>query len=923
MTMNPEPNLSADSSSPDQMEESIASLEQAAETMVEIDNKLMNGFRDLLNRYRDELSTDITEIAKGLKISRPLLTEFMNRTGGRNDLPLTPGKIYHLHATLTRTEKLYKKRRTKKSDKPIDSEKPIDSRTKSQKAREKLKEDGADEMLMIAGYLPRTLKMLPVSSQQYSQLSFISFLHEGRPLNPDLFAQIIKQEMDRAQLEDLNPASPIIQTDRILIDRLNDTYWLEEVRESVKTKYEKAIKIAEIAEKGRSRSEKIALFKSILYNQLSESEGIPVKLRVTKIEYISLSLAWPKEDDYNFSELLTKIKDIEIDSERMLGMFDREKIVTDDQKKTPFPIYPVLRTIVTCEYKNQEINLEYVSRGTHTAASIQAVAINLGFHKYISTINVDVKWLGENMKSLVSAIVKIGNDRKRLVSGEWVSSDLLHTIVQATIAAGRKWICQKFENRLSIENYENIIKSTAKIRIDFYENRLIFDRYDFDNKEDSINQFKQINDLAIEWLVELDRYPEDLRNNFSSNFYRVYILSKLYMLQYYNMQVDHKECHRLIREIDLEFYKNITDYDKILVAAKIGLAVEKIAYNISFGIPYKSEKLLENTIDSLLAQDLLNSEDDILDRLKQIDRRIEIDVKQYIEDTKYFSDPGYDIHYSLGSYYLATSRLLFFIGKTEEQFKSAFNRSMQAAYYFQRIGLSRKVQRSIVLAGRISIRIQTEQSKKQAKQCKVLSEALLKQSIIDLNLPPNDTELSLSLKSRLNLLEGEYEKATTVDNSKIFMYYLKSLRGSLWLGLNRHLANILYMLSNHIEKLDIFEIDRGIKQVFPEFFLENLKEKDDKKVNRFSPNQIKFFTEDLTKNSKNQIAPKIVRDLIQMYDPSSRKLTNIDIAKKLKALSCDIWNNWNRNATGDENSSHPFVSKIKEGTFLDEIKLKR
>jgi hypothetical protein len=95
MTMNPDPNLSADLHSPDQMEESATGSDPVSQEMIDIDDQLMNNFRDLLNRYRDELSTDITEMARGLKISRPLLSGFINKTGGRNDLPLTPGKVYH------------------------------------------------------------------------------------------------------------------------------------------------------------------------------------------------------------------------------------------------------------------------------------------------------------------------------------------------------------------------------------------------------------------------------------------------------------------------------------------------------------------------------------------------------------------------------------------------------------------------------------------------------------------------------------------------------------------------------------------------------------------------------------------------------------------------------------------------------------
>jgi hypothetical protein len=910
MTTSPDLNLSADLSSLDQIKEII---DPDIQEMIDTDNRLMDNFRALLNRYRDELATDITEMAKGLKISRPLLSDFMNKTEGRNDLPLTPGKIYHLHATLTQTEKLSKKRRTNKSGKQIDPGESIDEiRTKSQAARDKLKRDGLDEMLMTAGYLPRTLKLVPVSPQQYSQLSFISFLYKGRPLNPDLFSQVVQQEIDRTEIESRNQSFSENLTDQVLIDRLDDAYWLEEqTRKLVETKYKKAIKTAA---DGRNRTEKIALFKSVFYNQLSESEGISLNLRVTKIEYISLSLSWPKKDSNGFSELLNTIEDITTNSEIALGTFDEEEL--DNQNKKRKTIYPVLRTIVTCEYNDQqdvqqEINLEFISRGTHIAAAIHAVALNMGFSQHISSINVDVKWLGEDMKSLVSAIVKIGDDKNKLASGEWVSSDLLLTIIQATISAGKKWMNQKVEFNLGY--YENIFRKIAEIRIDLYENRAVFDKYDFENRKGSINQFKKINSQATEWIGRLKKHPMDLldlQNAFLNNFYRAYFLSKLYMLHHYSNQVNHKECYRLIKEIDAELYNDPMKGDKSSIPIKIELVAEKIAYNISFGIPYLGSDVPEDVIDTLLTGNLLDGEKYIINDLEKLDSEISSEVIKYIDKKKPLSDPGYDIHYSLGLYYFTTSRLLFYRGKTEEEFESAFNRSIQAAYYFQRIGLSRKVQRSIILAGRISLRVPTEYNKKRSKQCELLSKFLMKQSTIDLNIPDDDSDVSLSLRSRLNLLEGEYIKATTDNNQEIFTYYLRSLRGSLWLGLNRHLADTLYMMSKHIQELKVEELKSSIKVVFRELFPENSTGES------FTPSQIIAFTKIFTKNAgENPSAGNIVRQLFDMYRPSEEP--NIpEIANKLRNLSYDTWNSWHHNSTGDENSSHPFADEIRDDIFL-------
>jgi hypothetical protein len=865
-----------------------------------IDEPFMNDFRELLKRYMKYLSTDISEIAQGLDLSRPLITDFIN--GDRNHLPLSPGRVCYLYQTLIQTESLCKKRRFLNTEKNIK-----EARIEATKNREQLKKNGADELLIAAGFQPERLKMVPTSIQQYPQLSFLSFLYEGRPLSQEVFSHIIKKQMDRLVNDEndsnkstkKNPQVGVYTPNEVLKRKLIESPWITQNKKiAIDAEYNKIIELAEKKEEDLTPSEIAGLFKSVMNNQLVTREG-DVEINIARIDRVPLSLVWTVQEDDLANDLLEKIHEI--------GDIC-EKDLSSKQSKTLISDYPITKTTVKIIYDKEEIVFECVSKGTPVSTAISSVAQNMGFRHVISTLKVDMTWLGRDVRSLINTVVTMGdsNSYNELTSGESVSSDLLQSLLQALVIAGKKWVHKKLDSDFSASDYKSIIKMNAKLRADFYKIRLRFDQYDFDDNPTDVREFDDIDKKAEQYLTQYESYnPKQILNTFIYNFRRISILSKLYQLHHWNVQVDHDNCIRLIEEIEniLSLGKQPeSEREGFLIPSMIYLVVEKIAYNLSFGTPFvkRSEgQYEEEMINYLLTNNLLEIKE-LGDIFERIDNIIEENIKKYVERDSCSNDLGYDIYHSLGSYHSIVGRVLFYIGENRHDLNSAFDRFLKAAYYFQKIGLSRKVQRSLTLAGRVKVRIK---DKKVVRQCEELSDHLLKESATTFTMF-NDSNFISSIDSRLNLLRGRRSLIIDRNREECFRYCLKSLKGSLWLGLNRHIVDIIYTISECVEGLGDEEIREIFKSLLPEIW--QCTELSD---------MYKLLIRGKS-NNKNEIVKGVINELFKGKEQS---LSQGKISETLRKASANIWNEWYWKAIGRKEGEHPLALKIVSGKFLQEI----
>jgi hypothetical protein len=890
----------------------------------EREKQFMDGFRKLLERYEKELFIINKEFTDGLGIQNDKFKDFMEKRIDR--IPLSISSIINLHQELINIEDLPKRRHGEKHDKNI----PIGELRKSAiDARDKLRADGPDLLLITAGFQPLNLKMVAVSHQQHSQLSFISVLYKDRPFSQDLFFQITDREIDRLKLIDENkdrnnntkPQKYISSADdkldgenkdNILLNRLKDSLWIYgETEESILKKYERAI--FTINKDKLSSHEAVGLFTSLMNNELNKEEEINFRLKVIGVERTPLTISWDSDITDRFPKLWESIQKNARKCEEYLGN------PVSENKHIIYATHPVTRTIITCEYEGKELKLHHISTGTHSRTAISAISLNMGFHHLIPNIKVNIKCFTEDIKSLVKVSVTLKEAKEddkinRSTSGDWVSSDLHQSLLQALIVASKKWLKDKINSEEKVEKYKLILKETAVIRSDFYKNRLVFDQYDFNDSNSSIDSFIEIQGRANRGTELLDVFKSTLPNDekkiwnyFSSNFHRIAIGSELYKLHHYNVQCNHDECIKSFQMIEQNLNKFNEDDPEILIPSKISLEAEKIFYNISFGVNYPTSDLQNKSFGKVIN---LLTVDNISDYLDVMDNKIQQDyVNEYVDGIKDSKDPGYDIHYSLGNYFSVTGRLLMYRSCDDKEMNAACNRLLKAIYYFYRIGLTRKIERNLTLIGRVKVRNKNQQY---ALECIALSEKILEANIKSGNVPANENFKS-AMYSRLKSLQSEYSLTLGKKEYDGLMCGLQALKGSLWIGLNKHTADNLYVISKHIRASINRPIISDLNIVFPGMlnrYIDNEKLSEDEKYS-------KIYSSFISHPSENEIAKNVISMLVYIRREANKSSTwNIDIADRFEKVSVKIWNDWYKAAHNNKDGQHPFEDKITQGGFL-------
>lgn len=926
------------------------------ERIKEIDAPIFDNYRRVLNEYKKYYSTNNSEIAVGMGLSRPTVLNFLGseHKQGAGEIALSRGRIINLHTELTKSNKL-----DQKDGKKL---------TESQKRRIQLKKNGADELLIAAGLPPETMKTVKVSSRLEPQLTFISFLYEDRPLDSHLYSQIITAQIDRARFQQFgsnlknleeNPdflnyfqlkepgrllkhikeifSEP--QAEASLQSQLDRNIWLnQKIKDAVEKNYSSAVYLTR--RNSLLPTESTGLFKSVLNNELNKNERFELDLMIIGVERISLSIPWVAEA--NSDDLLNEINRIEKVCESKLRATSNKD--SESIKRTPklsklknfsdnslCLLYPVTRTIVTCKYykeNNETIDFECVSTGTQLGTATSAIIQNMGFKHGISKLEMGMNWLGEDIKSLVNTIVTITDNSGETFSGEWVSVDLMQSFLQALKIAGNNWFYQNCLNKLVVSDYKLIIQKTAKLKADFYKLRYGSDEFDIDNTVNDIKKFQEVSDRALESIVHIrELLPKEVQNTFLSTSYRIDILSQLYMLHDAHIKMDHQKCYRLIGEIQNTLIKKLDKNgkdviveDSFLVSARIALFTEKIAYNLSFGIQYHNKLFQEFSIDDIehyFKVNLLVPNFNIVSHFKDLDLKIEESIKKY-NDEDPNKDPGYDIYHSLGSYHSIVGRILFYLGN-KEALDEAFARFLKSACYFQRIGLTIKVQRSLILAGRIKVRLG---DKKMVKQCIDISQSIFNEAKTRISILQNPDFL-LSINSRIELLQAEESLIVGEINEKSIELCLKALKGALNLGLSRHIMDILYTIYVFSKSLGYRKVKGDLVSAFPEVFPDI-----DKSSQSYINNQSiaktasKAYRQLLQSSGNNQITIKVTNELgnkisslIATEDGGDSRYWNT-ITEELEIFLIETWNELNIAATGNKDSKHPFSILIKNGDFL-------
>lgn len=921
------------------------------------DRPYMESFRALLKDYIDKLSTDPTEIAAGLCMSRSHVGAFIK--GDRDELPLSRGRIISLYNELTKAD-VTKKRISNRGEETLEK-----ARDRARDNRNKLK---VDELLIEAGYQPQNLKMIGIESEaQFSQLSVIKILLEDDSFDENLFAQIIKSRSEKG--------SQLIIGDKINEELFSNILWLSRAEKNkIIKKYNTAA--SKLGIESKESEEKIGLLRSIMINEFSDKK-IGLKAKIIEIEKNQLSIqlkeinkqidnnafkkVWEKSistcetilsgiisyENNIYEEILCDIKSNDNNTDKeILG-----NVKSDENS--------IVHTIITCKLENNDeetINFELISSGTHITTTISALYVNMSCAHLMSDIILDVNNLAENFNSLVKAFItlRVSSDRdcypspiannnptvkkpsgKKSISGEWIGNDLFQAIPQAAMVAAKKYLLNSLtsiskDKFLELE-YVNLIKMNAAIKSSLYRSRITFDEYDFNLNIVDSKAFETIVEdvnTCLEKIEEISKlYPNidktPIMDNLFSSFERAKISALFYEIHRLDIRSNFVTCKEKFQDLYKQIKATKLQDKELLIPSKIALLAEGIFYNISCGYPIELEskdKFSKKQYNLSDANNLLDDKNsDILDLLnhlnfldrggngfnyleilKKLEKRILVYMSTYIKKIEPYSKPGYDVYHSLGYYYSHVGRLLLYIGIDADELRYACNCLLRSVFFFSRIGLSRKVERNLVLVGRVKIR---SQSHEYIKQLKDLSVYLSKENLKDTNRP-KDKNFELAIESRLNLL-----KAESNIGEEGLKDALKALKGSLWLGSNRYIADNLYAISKCAAKSENLGIEKKLREVFAELWHYNDK-LDEGAYYHFIHAPESALT-----------AQGVVDMLFEVKEEAGNSKDWRSVADKFKAAAASIWNEWYEAVSNDPNDRHPFAKEIlnKEGKFLKPI----
>ncbi len=889
--------------------------------MAEIDRPYMEAVRKLLLELIRDLGTDISEIAEGLILSRTVVSDLLDGKKNYEELRLSIGRIFHLHKILSDTERVDKKRRSKRKTGKLEEDNSNaqlqsiqDVRERAKENRTKFKENGLDRLLIAAGFQPVNLKMLPVLPEQYPQLAQIIFLSGGTQLEQDLFFQITKQQLDLliGNWNSDDSHLKVTSNDKIgtiLKENLKaNQIIIPEQKDRIIEKYDKFIRNKNLllSHQPLTNVEHLGLFTTILLNELTDNERMKMGLRVTRYESIPLSISIL---DMCFErKIREKIESIKKECEEKLYAHK------DEQGKTisnlDYYITSVNKTLITCEcnlldndkqvINKKSIKFEYISSGTNLATSLSSISLSMGFQYWTNPIKFEMKTLASNVESLVKTTIVIGDDKVSF-QGDWVGVDLMLSAFQATIIAGEKWLYKETNgNETAIIEYKKLFLSLANIRDEFDKIRDIHNQYKFDHDGLRLsfikleNQSKKcIDNIANIYQKALPL--EKIFNTFLPNFYRINILSKIHRLQLCNIQGSLTEAKSLIKEIDELFVKcseqeNNRDMVgfEILHPSRIMFETEKLLYNLSSGCEYENNGIYQDIISSSLINFFTLSNQS----LEKIENENLVRIKPYLQRDCSPKAPGLDIYQSLAYSHSIIGRWLLYLGQEQEELDKAFNHFLKAAYYFSRIGFAQRSARNIALAGRARVR---SQNGKEAKECKELAEDIVKKYLKG----ASGEKYNNSMFSEINLLDAEYDLIITKDYSSGLKKCLQGLKGALWLGLNRRIADNLYTVSCFAKLMSNENFESLLRDVFPELWeitgVEKIKQ------------ELTFYKENKTEQEVIELLVSIQKD---------PKTTWNKVAQEFNDKSAQIWHRWYQDASGKTEDGHPIGKAIKNGDFL-------
>lgn len=819
--------------------------------------------------------------------------------------PITPAKVYSLWEELTKPEKIDPDRVTKQYRRTPDDPESFSSeeiRTRAIANRQLLQDRGPDELLIAAGYLPRQAKWIGISPERYPQLLQVTILLDNNLLDFDSFMRVTQLYFDEIVktiglqiAADSNPSQTVANT-------LSKNPTIDpEFRSILTRKYAKACNriLCEGHRLSLTSTEALGLFSTILSNEVSRLERTELKLRVVNLDLQSLSFSLSQK-------IASKFVDEDISRAAFLAEKELGIISNMSTRDGEVQLPPVINSVITCSFSSPSpeihqakiVQFNYANCGTVIGTAIHAVSLHLGLHSSLKTLHIDTHALGSEVGALVKCTATLGfKESQPHVQGSWVDRDFMKTAIQSLLEAAEKWLFGRaYSNLVGEQTHMNVVIEFSNLQGKLNQIRDYFFSYQFLEEIKSATAAQQVttadklSGIAQEVMDCLDKLvPNETRfttwSTLSIGLYRIYVLAKLHELRLMTMQGNLDGARKAARSLRRTFQEPIleTTLQPLLLFFRaeemlLALSAGHEARLFQAGVPYW-QQFLE-------------------DSKEQISHFLASSSQSQDQCLSFSCGPDIDVYQSLGTLHSIAGRWLFYLGKSKPELNHSYEYFLRASHYYSRIGFAQKSARCLALAGRAQVRL--------GNRDKVDELIKIARSLIEENLHIGQrAAFQQAALSEIHLLEGERSLVLDSRPDRGIRSSLEGLKGALWLGLSRRIADNLYSISRCAEKLGENAIETELREIFQVLWEPDENRNKKRKLVRLNP-------------LNNVVAADVINLLFDLKKQSSL-LTWGQVAYRFQACSSHIWDVWYRESSDGGAGSHPIAQLIKSGEFLKSV----
>ncbi len=863
-----------------------------------------------LESYKTDLGATNTELAECLGISRQPLVQFMQ--DARCGLPIQRINLVRLVDGLTDPARFRKKHGE-----------AVRSR------RQKLRHIGPDRLLKAAGFLPNAepVEIQPHRYQQIQRLvtrlshlpvkdfaDFITLTEFLETFVTNSFPDRHKVSLDPMQIADLaaeaksnckyeakseskseskleakKEAKSVLEPVRDRVD-----YWVEKNNlpyppsHAVKAKLQGAL--SRLAISGKSELNNVEFFE--LYMAIAENERFgshvdeSLQMRITQCQFTTLTLSLHTYLSAEHGFIAAAIDRASLQAEQLL----RPKLRADDDLQDAVQD-SVIEASITCNFRaeDQDVRWRYSSSTTHFENMLAAIERGMGYAASLEMVDFSIRTLGHKDYSLIRASTAFRPVESQPARGDyktyqsvWVDRSAILSILQSTAIAVRTWLTENFPDAQSCRHYYEVCRTVAELDEILVNSKKLLNGYRIQQTElhHSWNTTEYLEKNIIEPITALktgllQHYPR-LAECFGADLDQKYCVAKLAC------------AHSAV------IAGNMALASRLL--AEVGTFLDTFAgENHPLRVSYDMEKKLQQFFQGNAA---------IFGPAAQWRSQLQTSLEQlsrYIHETR--QDCGRfdsDIYITASEVLGRLGRLNFACCAAQEvdELENAVQQFLMAAYCSAKIGHPQRAAHWISNASRTCCRLGAGD--------RAAAFAKLAHSMIDRAIqPPFSTDYQEAILAEVNIAQGERLLLVEKNAVGALDYFLRSLKGSIYIGFVRLIADNLYNIFRAAQDLGNYRVRKSFASAF-------VPPGRDLAANSAANSAASAQTWTFDEAHQGWQENKIAAEVIQFLNALDKDSDWSSVAVQFKLQSQKIWQGWANAGDPQGQERHPLAVAMDE-----------